>query len=93
MVGTKYQAPPISLEALLGELQSSGGELPRKLDPVKADNYPIEKMHVNKYTFEKMHAENRMANEKLEEGIQGFTKALEQLEKLLADRLVHLEAA
>ncbi|MGI2326219.1 transaldolase, partial [Methylococcus sp. S1B] len=44
-------------------------------------------------TFDKMHAENRMATEKLEEGIHGFTKALEQLEKLLADRLAHLEAA
>ncbi|QJD28864.1 transaldolase [Methylococcus geothermalis] len=79
--------------SLLAELQATEGELPRKLDPIKAKDYPIEKIHVNKYTFDKMHAENRMANEKLEEGIQGFTKALEQLEKLLADRLVHLEAA
>jgi transaldolase len=79
--------------SLLAELQATEGELPRKLDPAKAKDYPIEKIHVNKYTFDKMHAENRMANEKLEEGIQGFTKALEQLEKLLADRLVHLEAA
>ncbi|UZR27663.1 transaldolase [Methylococcus mesophilus] len=78
---------------LLAELQATEGELPRKLDPSAAKDYPIEKIHVNKYTFDKMHAENRMANEKLEEGIQGFTKALEQLEKLLADRLVHLEAA
>jgi transaldolase len=78
--------------SLLAELQATEGELPHKLDPAKAKDYPIEKIHVNKYTFDKMHAENRMANEKLEEGIQGFTKALEQLEKLLADRLVHLEA-
>ncbi|AAU90887.1 transaldolase [Methylococcus capsulatus] len=79
--------------SLLAELQATEGELPRKLDPAKAKDYPIEKIHVNKYTFDKMHAENRMATEKLEEGIQGFTKALEQLEKLLADRLAHLEAA
>lgn len=79
--------------SLLAELQATEGDLPRKLDPAKAKDYPIEKIHVNKYIFDKMHAENRMANEKLEEGIQGFTKALEQLEKLLADRLVHLEAA
>ncbi|MEW6039092.1 MAG: transaldolase [Pseudomonadota bacterium] len=79
--------------SLLAELHATEGELPRKLDPATAKDYTIEKIHVNKYTFDKMHAENRMANEKLEEGIQGFTKALEQLEKLLADRLVHLEAA
>jgi transaldolase len=38
-----------------------------------------------------MHAEDRMASEKLEEGIQGFTKALVALEKLLAERLKRLE--
>jgi transaldolase len=38
-----------------------------------------------------MHAEDRMASEKLDEGIKGFSKALEQLESLLAERLNHLE--
>jgi transaldolase len=33
-----------------------------------------------------------MAKEKLAEGIEGFTKALETLEKLLSDRLAALEA-
>jgi transaldolase len=33
-----------------------------------------------------------MASEKLEEGIKGFTKALESLEQLLAKRLAQLEA-
>jgi len=32
-----------------------------------------------------------MASQKLEEGISGFTKALEALEKLLAERLQRLE--
>jgi transaldolase len=32
-----------------------------------------------------------MASEKLAEGIDGFTKALESLEKFLADRLATLE--
>jgi len=41
-------------------------------------------------TFEKMHAENRMANDKLKEGIEGFSKALEDLEKLLEKRLSEL---
>jgi transaldolase len=38
-----------------------------------------------------MHAENRMASEKLAEGIDGFTKALESLEEILAARLAVLE--
>ena len=44
-------------------------------------------MPMDKETFERMHRENRMASEKLEQGIQGFTKALEALEQLLSERL------
>ncbi|HDY84406.1 MAG TPA: transaldolase, partial [Methylophaga sp.] len=36
--------------------------------------------------------EDRMATEKLAEGIDGFAKALEKLEGLLADRLASLES-
>ena len=38
-----------------------------------------------------MHAADRMASEKLEEGIAGFTKALEELEQLLVDRLAQIK--
>lgn len=78
--------------SLLAELQSVEGELPRKLDPATAAASNIEKISVDKATFDRMHEENRMANEKLAEGIDGFTKALETLEKLLSDRLASLEA-
>jgi transaldolase len=78
--------------ALLAELKSTEGVLERKLDPAKAATMDIEKLSIDKDTFDKMHAENRMANEKLSEGIEGFSKALETLEKLLADRLAELEA-
>ena len=77
--------------ALLAELQATEGELPRKLDPVNAANLAIEKISMDKVTFEAMHAENRMATDKLAEGISGFAAALEALEKLLADRLASLE--
>ncbi len=77
--------------SLLGELQSTEGDLPRKLDPAKAAEQAIEKITVDKATFDRMHADNRMATEKLSEGIDGFTKALETLEKLLAERLASLE--
>mgnify|MGYP002783543867 CR=1 FL=1 len=77
---------------LLAELQSTIGELPRKLDAEKAAAMSIEKITIDKATYDKMHAEDRMASEKLDEGIKGFTKALETLEKLLADQLAKLEA-
>jgi len=77
--------------ALLGELNSTTAELPRKLDPAKAASMAIEKISIDKATFDKMHAEDKMASEKLAEGIQGFTKALVTLESLLAKRLAHLD--
>ncbi len=78
--------------ALLGELQSTEADLPRKLDPEKAAGEQIEKISIDQDTFVKMHAENQMATDKLSEGIDGFTKALVLLEELLADRLATLES-
>jgi transaldolase len=75
---------------LLDELQKAEGTLERKLDPAKVAELQIEKIVVDKATFDKMHAENRMAHDKLKEGIEGFSKALEDLEKLLAKRLSEL---
>jgi len=77
--------------SLLAELQATEGELPRKLDPINAANLSIEKISIDKATFEAMHAENRMATDKLAEGISGFAAALESLEQLLAERLASLE--
>lgn len=76
---------------LLSVLQNTTGELPRKLDPLTAKNMPIERMEINKTTFDRMHQNDRMATEKLTEGINGFTKALVALERLLAERLRRLE--
>jgi transaldolase len=75
---------------LLDELQKTEGTLERKLDAAKAADLQIEKIVVDKATFDKMHAENRMAHDKLKEGIEGFSKALEDLEKVLAKRLSEL---
>jgi transaldolase len=72
---------------LLAELELKQGDLPRKLDPSKAAGMNIEKLTIDKATFDKMHAADRMAHDKLKEGIEGFSKALEDLEQLLEKRL------
>lgn len=75
---------------LLQQLQNSEGTLERKLDPSKAKDLTIEKLHMDQETFERMHQENRMAHDKLKEGIDGFSEALEHLEELLAKRVAEL---
>jgi transaldolase len=72
---------------LLAELEASSADLPRKLDAAKSATMSIEKLSIDKATFDRMHATDRMAHDKLKEGIEGFSKALEDLEKLLAKRL------
>ncbi len=77
---------------LLAELDSSDADLPSKIDPAKSKTMDIEKITIDEETFKKMHAEDRMAHDKLKEGIEGFSKALEDLEALLAKRLTEIEA-
>jgi transaldolase len=71
---------------LLAELSATEGPLERKLDPEKAKSMPIEKISMDEATFRRMHDADPMAKEKLEEGIQGFSKAIVALEKLLTER-------
>jgi transaldolase len=75
---------------LLEELDSKHGELPRKLDPARAKSSNVERITMDRATFEKMHTADRMANDKLKEGIEGFSKSLEELEQLLAKRVREL---
>ena len=76
---------------LLEPLSKTEDDLPRKLCPEAAADLDIEKQTIDKATFEKMHEADRMANDKLAEGIEGFSKALEDLEQLLAERLAQIE--
>jgi transaldolase len=72
---------------LLQELESTQGDLPRKLDPANAQKLDIKKIPMDKATFDKMHAADKMATDKLKEGIDGFSKAIVDLETLLEKRL------
>jgi transaldolase len=50
-----------------------------------------QQIHLNEPEFRAMLAADAMATEKLDEGIRGFTKAIETLEAQLAHRLAELE--
>ena len=73
--------------SLLAELKSTEALLLRKLDASVSATEQIKKISVDKLTFDRMHSADRMASDKLSEGIVGFTKALETLEELLAARI------
>ena len=78
--------------ALLDQLRHTQGELTRKLNPF--DPAPTEpQLHLDRAGFEAMMAQDAMATEKLDEGIRGFSKAIETLEAQLAHRLGELEGA
>ena len=75
---------------LLDQLRESEAALSQKLDATN----PIggeEQIHVDRERFDAMMAEDRMATDKLGEGIIGFSKAIESLEHQLAHRLAELE--
>lgn len=72
---------------LLAELREKEGTLVRKLDPAAVGAMNIPAIKVDEAAFRKMHAEDKMASDKLQEGIDGFTKAIISLECLLLERL------
>ncbi len=72
---------------LLAEIEASTATLPRKLDPVAAKTRGDELVHLEKADFDRLHAADQMANDKLKEGIEAFSKALTDLEKSLEPKL------
>lgn len=78
--------------ALLMQLETTIGTLTRKLSPESYTNLNIPRLQMDQTIFQAMHTADRMASEKLSEGILGFSKALECLETLLSRRLTQLES-
>jgi len=68
------------------ELRDKSGTLARKLDPEAAKTLDVPKTTVDEAAFRAAHAADRMAREKLDEGIAGFAKAILALEKLIEER-------
>jgi transaldolase len=75
---------------LLAELDGKEGDLPRKLDAAAAKKLTIAKIAMDEAGFRKAHEEDKMAKDKLAEGIEGFTKDIVSLEKQLAARFDQL---
>ncbi len=71
----------------LEELQNTEGELPQKLSVDRAKEADVERIDMTKERFEAMHADDRMATEKLAEGIDRFAADQVALEEMLAERL------
>tara|TARA_Y100001968_G_scaffold56140_1_gene47318 strand:- start:445 stop:1443 length:999 start_codon:yes stop_codon:yes gene_type:complete len=75
---------------LLEELRNTEERLPRKLDssnPINID----ENINLDKASFDLLMAGDRMATEKLEEGIKGFTGAINTLQSQLTQRINIIE--
>jgi transaldolase len=72
---------------LLAELATYGGELERKLDPKAAQSMDIPRLPMSEKIFREMHESDRMARDKLAEGIEGFAKAQSALEEMLMERI------
>ncbi len=71
---------------LLKELEQENGELPRKLDPVRAKSLDLEKISPDEKTFRWMLNENAMATEKLAEGIRRFSADLRRLANFMREK-------
>ncbi len=75
---------------LLDQLRDVDVKLIRKLDPEEPQNKEP-KLNIDLELFREMMSKDRMASEKLEEGIRGFSKAIQTLEAQLAHRMAVLE--
>ena len=75
---------------LLDQLKKTESSLIQKLDSINPSSED-KKISINKKTFESLMTDDLMAQEKLDEGIRGFSKAIETLEAQLAHRLAVLE--
>ena len=75
---------------LLDQLRESHADLTQKLDAANPTSAEAQ-IHMDRERFDAMMAADRMATDKLGEGIKGFSKAIETLEHQLAHRLAELE--
>lgn len=78
---------------LLKELSETEGKLERKLDATKAAEMKVDRIPHDEATFRSLHEQNRMAKDKLAQGIEDFSKAIIGVEELLTKRLTATPAS
>ena len=74
----------------MDQLRGREGVLERRLNS-SAPGATEARISIDRASFDALMAEDPMASEKLDEGIRGFSKAIETLEAQLAHRLAELE--
>lgn len=72
---------------LLKELAETRAPLARKLDAAVSKTQQLSRIPMTEADFRAAHTQNRMANEKLAQGIADFSKAIIGVEQLLKDKL------
>ena len=75
---------------LLQQLEETHSDLTIKLNAQKA-LFVEETIHLDQTSFELLMAGDKMAPEKLDEGIKGFSKAIDELENQLNERIELIE--
>ena len=72
---------------LLGKLQSTNGDVTKKLDPESASSATIHRIQVDEASFRWHMNEDAMATEKLAEGIRKFAADTVKLEQWITEKL------
>ncbi|MFZ4099640.1 MAG: transaldolase, partial [Chlamydiia bacterium] len=73
--------------ALLQELSTASGPVPRKLSPENSKSLDLKRVSYSQGQYQFAMCQNPMANDKLAEGIRNFAADLVKLEELLKERL------
>jgi transaldolase len=77
---------------LWSDLHQSHGRLVRQLTPQSAQSANLHPIVVDQTTFATLHQADQMARAKLEEGLRGYSRSMDNLTSLLAKRLQQINS-
>ncbi len=72
---------------LLNELENSSSKVDLKISSLSARNLDLEMIHLTEGQFRWYMNQDAMATEKLAEGIRNFAKDIDELEKMISERI------
>ncbi|XP_062861261.1 transaldolase [Trichomycterus rosablanca] len=76
---------------LLGELSQDHSVVSCTLTPQKAKDCDLEKLHLDEKTFRWLHNEDRMAVEKLSDGVRKFAVDAVKLESMIKEKMLNVK--